>query len=115
MIEIDALEIISRECPKYPEPRGYYKNPEYRLKSLNAFQSDAAESVTWLVIDSLKAALDYIEWLEVNITAADNEIYGIYSSSEGKPDTYEINSFLEARKGIRDVIGRLRKCQTSNQ
>ena len=115
MIGIDVAQTIAKECPKYPQPDRFNHIPRYRLSELSAFQSDAEESVKWLVLDALRAALSYIEWLEANITAADNEIYGICISNEETPYYYVIASILEAKKEIREVIERLKSCPTSNR
>ena len=109
MTGIDTSQVIARECPSYPQPSRSYDDQSLRCKILIGFQEDVESAAAWLIVDSLKAALDYIEWLKANITAADNEMHGIYAHSEERPDPYDISSFLKAKEQIRNVMEGLRQ------
>ena len=102
MIGIDYYQTIAKECPKYPEPSSFDTYKHNRVTALTTFQADAEEAISWLVMDTLKAASRYIGWLEANITAANREMYGIHAaSSDDEKIDYcpkDITSLLEVRK-----------------
>lgn len=111
MVGIDVTQTISKECPKYPEPNKWDIKPERRIQVLDTFQADAETAATWLIIDALKAAVSYCEWLEVCTQAADHEILGLHISAGGDSDSYypaDIASVLESKEMIKNAIERLR-------
>ena len=115
MIGIDTFQVIAKECPKYPEPAAIRRRPERRKEELDAFQEEAKTRAIWLTVDALRAALRYIEWLEDNTDAADNEKYGICASVDDDAISYQpadIVAMLEAREIIRKAI---RQIQDSKQ